>query len=71
MAKRKGAVMAVTVDTHVERINLAAETNVKKAIEELCDQQAARKQGRRLAATFILENQLVLIFQVAADNSTA
>jgi hypothetical protein len=63
--------MAVTVDTHVERINLAAETNVKKAIAELCDQQAARKQGRRLAATFILENQLVLIFQVAADNSTA
>lgn len=60
--------MAVDVDTHVERIDLAAEPDPKAAIEQCCNQQATGNSGRRLAATFVLQNELILIFQVAADN---
>jgi hypothetical protein len=60
--------MAVTVDTHVERIDLAAEPDLKGAIEQRCNQQATGNNGRRLAATFTFQTQLVLVFQVAADN---
>ncbi len=60
--------MAIRVDTHVVRIDLAAGENPEQAIKQECDIQASRDEGRRLAAAFTVENQLILIFQIAPDN---
>jgi hypothetical protein len=63
--------MAIRVDTHIERIDLATESDVAAAIKEICDLQALRDESRRLAAAFAAQNQLILIFQIAADTRTA
>ncbi|MGE0680433.1 MAG: hypothetical protein AB7P69_05935 [Candidatus Binatia bacterium] len=62
--------MAIRVDTHIERIDLATEPDVVAAIKEICDLQALRDESRRLAAACEAQNQLILIFQVAADTRT-
>lgn len=62
--------MAVSVDTHVERIDLEIPSlDLEKEIKRICNRQATGTNGRRLAGTFVAQNQLILIFQVAADNS--
>jgi len=61
--------MPINDDTHVERINLATEGDVKSLIENLCHDQAQRPAGRRLAGTFTVGPQLLLIFQRAVDNA--
>ena len=60
--------MAVTVRTHVARIPLDPPTDLARRIRELCEIQASGNMGRRLAATFTVKSELVLIFQLAPDN---
>jgi hypothetical protein len=60
--------MAVTVKTLTRRIPLSPATDLKERIETLCDLMATGNQGRRLVATFTVETQLILVFQVAPDN---
>ena len=60
--------MAIKVDTHLEVIDLAIEVKTKQAIKDICDLQAQRDEGRRLAAAFEVGNRVFLIFQIAADN---
>ncbi len=55
--------MAIQVDTFVERIDLAQEPDLAKAIKNICDNQAARDKPRRLAAAFESQQQVILIFQ--------
>jgi hypothetical protein len=60
--------MAVTVKTLTRRIPLDPPTDLKERIETLCDLMATGNQGRRLAATFTVGAQLILVFQIAPDN---
>lgn len=48
-------------NTDVVRISLSETPNLDQKIRTLCDEEA--DQGRRLAATFEVQNQLILIFQ--------
>lgn len=62
--------MAIETDTFLTRISLASENNLEKSIKDECEIQSARDQGRRLVAAFTTHNQLILIFQRAADNNS-
>jgi hypothetical protein len=57
-------------DTFVTRIDLKDMKGAELAakIKDVCKTQAARDDGRRLAAAFEAHDQVVLIFQRAVDN---
>jgi len=49
------------MNAEVRRINLAATANLEVEIQNLCENMLAAKF--KLAATFVYQTQLVLIFQ--------
>ncbi len=59
--------MAITTDTLVRRITIANQDDLGKAIKDECELQSGREKHRRLAATFVYEGELVLIFQRTPD----
>ena len=60
---------AINTDTQLERVNLTTPDAPAK-IKDACDTQG--QEGRRLAAAFETQNQVVLIFQAASsDNDLA
>lgn len=59
--------MPITTDTLVKRITIADQNDLGKAIKDECELQAGRDKARRLAASFVVEGELVLIFQRTPD----
>jgi len=60
--------MAVSTDTFVKRIPLVPESDLDRRIRAECEIQSSGDPGRRLAAAFQAHNQVILIFQQAADD---
>ncbi len=59
--------MAIATDTLVRRITIANQDDLGKAVKDECELQAGREKHRRLAATFVYEGELVLVFQRTAE----
>jgi len=60
--------MAVITDTFVKRIALVPTTDLDARIRQECEIQSAKSPGRRLAAALQAHDQVILIFQQAADD---
>jgi hypothetical protein len=58
--------MALDLDTFVRRIDLTTTPNLPQTIKDICDDQGARDNPRRLAAAMESQNQVILIFQRAS-----
>ena len=58
--------MALELDTFLQRIDLTTTPDLAQTIKDICDNQAARDNPRRLAAAFESQNKVILIFQRAS-----